>query len=110
MTLKDQIAADAAPVFFNTDEFAETIDWRPTATGGDLEGLACLADDAIDAETGEVVRSTSQIQVPVSEFSGREPKDRDRIDLRGRVCRIASLEKDPVAAVYDIWLDVGDPT
>jgi len=47
MTFKDQLAADLASVFFNTDEFAEAATYTPS--GGAAKTIGMIPDDEVPA-------------------------------------------------------------
>lgn len=105
MTLQDDIAADLASIY-TTDDAGETVEWHP-AVGDAITDIVALLNIAQDVDLGTIVGTTILGSCTVAAFGGRTPAARDEIRARGRKCRIAELEQDPVTSEYIFTLEVG---
>lgn len=87
MTLKTSIAADMENVFFNTDEFAESVTYNGTAN---VPALVKYLEDLDDGRSGIRV---ARAEIFVRSSDVQTPSYRDTVVIGSRTWRVARIEE-----------------
>lgn len=74
MSLHDQMAADAAKLFFNPDEFGEDVTYTPDSGGDQVITVVFTFGDDYGKGFGPIVSGQGVMSVTASDFPGEKPK------------------------------------
>lgn len=108
MTLADDILTDARDVFYDTTEFAETVNYRPK-DGTPAKDVPALIDPTIDLESGSFNEAEILISIPADATVGiAVPVNGDLALIRGRVCRLVRPLDSAPDGTHDLTFMVGD--
>ena len=88
MTFKDQLEEDL-DVFFNTEEFAETVAYTPSGEGGPMDIPALVDFDENPEDMGANVRSSGRITVKAADVPA--PGYRDAFVRGGKIFTIVRV-------------------
>lgn len=92
---RGQLRADLGDVFYNTEEFAETVTW--VYADGTTQQIVCIFDEehqAMDTDTGApFIASEPQIHVPTHKYTSTPGKG-DKVIVRNRRFNVKEILPD----------------